>query len=226
VAGSFNEWRDNDLPMQRTATGWSIDLYLQNGTYTYRFIADGKWFADPANEDKVPNEFNEFNSVVRMGKPYLFTLDGFPDAKKVSVFGSFNDWREDELFMRKTATGWELPYTLGAGNYEYRLKIDNKYTADAVTKGNVALIIDPNFTFRLKGFENAKTVTLAGDINSWNPTSFQMKREGDEWIFKAHLGKGKHRYKFIVDGNWILDPANKLWEQNEHDTGNSILWIE
>jgi len=226
VSGSFNDWREKELLMQRTAAGWTIPVYLPEGTHTYRFIIDGNWITDPGNNDKLPNEFNEFNSVVRMGKPYLFKLDGFTDAKKVSVLGSFNNWKEDELFMTKTATGWELPYTLGAGNYEYRLKIDNKYTADVVTKGNIALIIEPNFTFGLKGFENAKTVTVAGDLNNWNPTSFRMTREGDEWIFKAHLGKGKHRYKFVVDGNWILDPANKLWEQNEHNTGNSVLWIE
>jgi hypothetical protein len=33
-------------------------------------------------------------------------------------------------------------------------------------------------------------------------------------------------YKFIVDGKWILDPGNKLWEQNAENTGNSILWID
>ena len=29
--------------------------------------------------------------------------------------------------------------------------------------------INPNFTFRLKGYENAKKVILAGDFNNWNP---------------------------------------------------------
>jgi hypothetical protein len=52
-----------------------------------------------------------------------------------------------------------------------------------------------------------------------------MKKQGDEWILPLHLANGKHRYKFIVDGKWILDPANKLWEQNDEGTGNSILWI-
>jgi len=226
LAGSFNEWRDRNLLMLRTATGWALPVYLSEGTHTYRFVADGIWFADPANNDKVPNEFNEFNSVIRIGKPYLFKLDGYLDAKKVVLLGSFNNWKENELFMNKTATGWELPYTIGPGNYEYRLKIDGKLSADSSTKNNLVLVIQPNFTFRLKGFENARKVCLSGDINNWNPASFQMKREGDEWVFKAHLNKGKCRYKFVVDGKWILDPANKLWEQNEYKTGNSVLWIE
>jgi len=226
LAGSFNGWRTNELQLLPAATGWAIPVYLSEGTHTYRFIADGKWFADPANNDKLPNEYNEFNSVLRIGKPYTFKLNGFTNAQKVVLFGSFNNWRENELFMNKTANGWQLPYTLGPGNYEYKLIIDGKYFGDSVSAGNLSLVIQPNFTFRLKGFANAKTVCLGGDMNNWNPTSFKMKKEGNEWIFKAHLNKGKHTYKFIVDGQWILDPGNKLWEENEYSTKNSVLWIE
>lgn len=226
VSGSFNGWKRNEMLMQRTATGWSLPVYLSEGTHTYRFIADGNWFADPANPEKLPNEYNEFNSVVRLGTPYLFTFNGFTNATKVMLLGSFNNWKEDELLMKKTATGWELPYTLGPGNYEYRYKIDGIPTADVQTKGNNALVIEPNFTFRLEGYENAKSVCISGDINNWNPGSFQMTHTDSGWIFRAHLNKGKYRYKFVVDGEWMLDPANKLWEQNEYGTGNSVLWRE
>jgi 1,4-alpha-glucan branching enzyme len=211
--------------MLRTSSGWQLPVYLPEGTYTYRFIADGDWFADPANPDKLPNEFNDFNSVVRIGTPYVFKLDGFLNAQKVVLLGSFNNWKDDELSMTKTATGWEFPYTIGAGNYEYKMKIDGRFTENAVTKGNNILIIDPNFTFRLKGFENAKKVFVAGDFNNWSPNSFAMTKEGDEWVMKVHLNRGKHLYKFVVDNEWILDPANKLWEQNDHNTGNSVLWF-
>jgi hypothetical protein len=225
LSGSFNGWKEKELLMQRTTSGWTIPVYLSEGTHTYRFIADGKWFTDPGNNNKLPNEFGEYNSVISIGKPFLFQLNGYADAKKVVLFGSFNNWKDDELFMTKTATGWEIPYVLGPGNYEYNFNIDGKI-ATAEYTGNSTLVIEPNFTFRLKGFENAKNIYLSGDLNNWNTNSFKMKREGDEWIFKAHLNKGKHRYKFIVDGKWILDPDNKLWEQNEHNTGNSVLWID
>ena len=225
LAGSFNNWKKNDLFMQRTAKGWAIPVYLSEGTHTYRFIVDGNWLIDPANPDKLANEYNDFNSVLRLGTPYEFKLDGYSDAKKVVLLGSFNNWNDNELFMIKTATGWRLPYTLGPGNYQYNLKIDGKQAVDARSKGNIALVIAPNFTFRIKGFADAKTVCLAGALNDWNPTSFRMTRVGDEWIFKAHLNAGKHPYKFVVDGKWMRDPGNKLWEQNEYNTGNSIVWI-
>lgn len=232
LAGSFNSWRPRELQMIKTANGWELPLYLPEGTHTYKFVADGNWYSDEKNADRFPDEFGRYNSVLRMGKPYLFRLNGYENAKQVVLAGSFNGWREDELFMAKTSRGWELPYVLGPGNYEYKFVVDKKWVADPVnpmtasgTTGNSFLIVEPNYTFRLKGYSNAKTVNLAGDFNSWSGTAFRMRREGDEWVFTVNLSIGKHLYKYVVDGKWILDPGNKLWEQNEHGTGNSIIWM-
>jgi hypothetical protein len=235
LAGSFNNWQPKDLQMMKTQKGWELPLYLSEGTHTYRFVVDGEWYADPKNDEKFPNEFGDFNSVIRIGKPYLFKLNGYTNAKHVMLAGSFNKWRDDELFMNKTATGWELPYTLGGGNYEYKFKVDGKWITDPANpltsntdknNRNSYVIIEPNYTFRLKGFNNAKNIFLAGDFNDWNPDAFSMIHEGNEWIFKVHLSAGKHLYKFIVDGKWIIDPNNKLWEPNENRTGNSIIWMD
>lgn len=231
VAGSFANWEDNKLRMNKTNTGWELPIYIDTGTYTYRFIVDNNWMEDPANSNKLPNEFNEYNSVISVGRPVLFTITGLPDAKQVFLAGSFNNWREFELPMTKTKTGWELSYVLGNGNYEYKFFADGKwidaegYIVKQHTPGSI-FVIDPNYTFRLKGYNNAKTVYLAGDFNGWSPNAYAMKKEGDEWVMQVHLTSGKHLYKFVIDGNWIIDPGNQLWEENEHGTGNSVLWIK
>ncbi len=229
VAGSFNEWRADQLQMSKTATGWVMDVYLAEGTHTYRFVADGRWFADPANPDQFPNEFHETNSVVKIGKPYLFFVKGLFDAKKVMLMGSFNQWRNYELQMRKTDSGWIFPYVLGHGNYEYIVEADGRKPADAATGKEMetkTLIIAPNQTFRLQGFANAKKVCLAGTFNNWSPGGFTMEKQGDEWIIQQHLAPGKHQYKFVVDGKWIVDPANKLREPNEFGEENSVIWVD
>ena len=234
LAGSFNNWNNDELAMEKTGNGWEIPLYLANGTHRYRFIVDHKWMADPDNPLRFPNEFHEFNSVIAIGKPYIFKLNGYSNATKIALYGSFNNWRSDELFMNKTATGWELPYVLGPGNYEYKFVVDGKSIPDPANlpsantsdRNNSILVLDPNYTFHLKGYETAKTVFLAGDFNDWNPNSMAMKKEDDGWFFRVHLSRGKHLYKFLVDGKWIIDPANKLWEQNQYGTGNSVLWVE
>jgi hypothetical protein len=53
-----------------------------------------------------------------------------------------------------------------------------------------------------------------------------MRHKDNAWTIAFHLKPGKYLYKFRVDGDWIIDPGNRLWEQNEPRTGNSVLWIE
>lgn len=230
LSGSFNNWDEKAFVMNRTANGWELPLYLGEGTHTYRFIIDGKWITDPGNPESLPNEFNESNSVVRIGKPYLFKIGGYENAKQVILTGSFNGWRNNELFLNKTANGWELPHVLAAGNYEYIFIIDGKRVPDPLVsktaKGNSLLILQPNHNFRVTGLEKASSVFIAGDFNNWEGGMIEMKKVNNEWLASAHLTPGKHLYKLIVDGKWMLDPGNKLWEQNEHQTGNSVLWIE
>jgi hypothetical protein len=228
VSGNFNNWAPKELRMDATASGWQLPIYLGEGTHRYRFIVDGRWMADPDNPSQLPNEFGEYNSVISFGKKYTFTLNGYGEAKQVYIFGSFNGWRRNELFMKKTATGWQLPYTLGSGNYEYNFVADGKTVKNSTNmqEPNLTLIINSNHTFTLQGHADAKRVYLAGDFNGWSPNAFPMKKEGNKWIAPVHLSPGKHLYKFVIDGKWVIDPANKLWEQNEHGTGNSVIWID
>ncbi len=236
VAGSFNNWNEKEVQLVKTDNGWGAAVYLADGTHTYRYIADGKWSEDPENKQHFPNEFGEYNSVIFLGPQHLFKLDGFTDAGNVTLLGSFNNWHDNELVMKKTSDGWELPYALRDGNYGYTFKVDGKWvsgnlssyvlTNDAGKANYYNLIINPNYTFRLKGFENAGSVFIAGDFNNWSPNSFKLEKKGNEWVISLYIDKGKHLYKFVVDGKWILDPGNNLWEQNEYNTGNSILWKE
>ena len=233
LAGNFNNWRTKDVLMKRTPTGWELPVYLANGTYTYKYIVDGRWTYDVTNPERFPNEFNDFNSVIHLGKPYYFRLKGYENANKVLLTGSFNYWRKDELYMQKTASGWEFPYTLSPGNYEYRFIVDGKeiidpdndFTVNNYDHKNSYLVLEPNYTFRLKGYPNAKQVFLGADFNNFIHNFLAMNKEGDDWVVTVHLTNGKHIYKFIVDGNWIRDPANELWEQNRFGTGDSVLWF-
>jgi len=229
VAGSFNNWEENELKLEKWGQGWLKHVYLAEGTHTYRFIADGNWFADPANTEQYPNEFGETNSVVSIGKPHVFFLKGNLKAKKVMLMGSFNQWRNYELPMQRTDSGWIFPYVLGHGNYEYTFEVDGRKLIDAETgkeKPNETLILSPNHIFRLQGYPDAKRITLAGSFNNWAPGSFAMRREGNEWVIEQHLFPGKHVYKFVVDGKWIVDPANELREQNEFGEENSVIWMK
>ncbi|MDQ3843007.1 MAG: glycogen-binding domain-containing protein, partial [Bacteroidota bacterium] len=171
LAGSFNQWRPRDLSMNRTTNGWVLPLYLSEGTHAYKFVVDGRWIRDERNPHKLPDGKGDFNSFIALGKPYLFQLKGYKNAKEVRLAGSFNQWRDFELIMNKTGNGWALSYVLGPGNYEYQFLVDGARVTDpanppAVNNGNSILIIQPNYTFLLKGYNTAEKVFLAGDFNN------------------------------------------------------------
>ncbi len=67
VAGDFNKWRTNADEMKRTDGGWSIDLKLKPGEYSYSFIVDGKsWVPDPGAEMYRDDGFGSRNAVMRV----------------------------------------------------------------------------------------------------------------------------------------------------------------
>ncbi|MBD3368331.1 MAG: AAA family ATPase [Candidatus Eisenbacteria bacterium] len=59
LVGSFNEWdRSRAVPLSRQSNGvWHTTLDLSPGRHLYKFIIDGAWRPDPANENRIrPNE--------------------------------------------------------------------------------------------------------------------------------------------------------------------------
>jgi hypothetical protein len=234
LAGSFNNWNEKELKMILIKGTWLLPMYLREGTHAYKFIVDMVWTTDPDNKLKRPDGTGNFNSVIGIGDSILFRLKGFPDAKNVILTGNFNAWNTGELFMEKVPDGWQLWYVLGPGNYEYKFIIDGKWMTDPVnpnTTGsgetqNSFLALKSNYIFRLDQYPDAKKVSVAGSFNGWNPDNFSMVKKDGRWIFPIFLKPGKYTYKFRVDGKWILDPGNELWENNEYGTGNSVLWIE
>ncbi|MBZ0242838.1 MAG: glycogen-binding domain-containing protein, partial [Bacteroidales bacterium] len=64
LAGSFNNWNTMNLPMQKTDSGWVTCLSLEAGKYTYKYIVDGRWMADPGNLQEENNDQGTTNSIV------------------------------------------------------------------------------------------------------------------------------------------------------------------
>jgi len=53
----------------------------------------------------------------------------------------------------------------------------------------------------------AKSVSLVGDFNKWDPAAHPMERMADGcWRLRVELHHGHHQYVFLVDGKPALDP--------------------
>lgn len=72
---------------------------------------------------------------------------------------------------------------------------------------------------------SAKEVYLVGDFNHWkiNDDSRLSRHDDGKWEKRVALPPGKYRYKFVVDGEWLLDSRNPEKEQNPFGTFDSIM---
>ena len=69
-------------------------------------------------------------------------------------------------------------------------------------------------------------VYLAGDFNGWNATATPMTRDANgQWSAVVALDPGTYEYKFIVDGEWVEDPANPEKKTDPFGGANSVLTI-
>ena len=71
---------------------------------------------------------------------------------------------------------------------------------------------------------HAKVVELAGDFNHWQ--AFPMHRSVDGWWHaQVQLHHGHHQYRFLVDGQPVLDPQAAGIARDEHGERVSLIAV-
>ena len=72
----------------------------------------------------------------------------------------------------------------------------------------------------------AQEVCLAGSFNDWHPSFTPMVRLDDgQWAKELALPPGRHEYRFVVDGQWVDDPAATELIPNPFGTPNAVLVV-
>jgi Glycogen recognition site of AMP-activated protein kinase len=109
------------------------------------------------------------------------------------------------------------------GNYS---SLTFEYEGTEYTAQRVVLpppSVKGNTTFRLPGYPDASIIALAGAFNNWDQSQLICAREADAWVCRVDLDPGEYAYKFIVDGNWVLDPANPNTVEDEAGNTNNVF---
>lgn len=78
--------------------------------------------------------------------------------------------------------------------------------------------------FRINA-EGARSVCVAGTFNNWDPSKTPLRRNGNAWQTKIALPKGRHEYRFVVDGKWMIDPAAQDSAPNPYGERNSVVSV-
>ena len=77
-------------------------------------------------------------------------------------------------------------------------------------------------------YPRAKSVLLAGDFNNWQPADTSLDPQGSNgrWSVDLPLAKGRHSYRYVVDGRWQEDPYNQNIQANEFGENNSVVEVK
>lgn len=252
VAGEFNDWAEEkwimtQLDENRYEFRKKISDFTDELSWEFKFVINGKYWAEPQGEienlSKAKNKYglnlHVFN--LKMYTAYVsedgnasFFLKGYQNAKEVIVSGSFNKWDEKMFQMKQTKNGWYLTLQLKPNVYEYKFIVDGNWIEDEANPDKVrnefdqfnSLInVKAYYTFKLRGYKDAKEVLLAGSFNDWSKDGFKMRKTDYGWKLSVLLSGGKHQYKFIVDKQWILDPSNPIKEYDYYGNINSVCMV-
>jgi 1,4-alpha-glucan branching enzyme len=70
-------------------------------------------------------------------------------------------------------------------------------------------------------------VCVAGTFNDWAPRKHPLACQGEEGVYAARIlvPKGRHEYKFVIDGVWCVDPACPDWAPNAYGSLNSVIEV-
>ncbi|PTX63019.1 AMP-activated protein kinase-like protein [Kordia periserrulae] len=252
VAGEFNDWAEDRWIMKkidenRYELRKKIADFTDEISWEFKFVINEEYWAEPesdvGNISKAKSKYGKDLHVYNL-KMYTahisetgntsFFLKGYQKAEKVILSGSFNKWNEELFQMKKADDGWHLTLQLKPGVYEYKFIVDNRWITDEANPNkkpnefnefNSVIEVKAYHTFTLSGYDNATNVLLSGSFNDWSEDGFRMAKTDNGWELSVLLSGGKHQYKFIVDGEWILDPENPVKEYDEKGHVNSVCMI-
>jgi len=189
-------------------------------------------------EDRPTKPFSINYEIVR----FEYYNKELPSYINISVVGDFNDWREGINIMTDTDYDkvWFTTVRLTEGEYYYRFRIEGKEFPDPQNpikkltpdgkEASYLKVIFPPHKYNIKfSYDNdkAKEVYLVGDFNNWNPEIDKMQKDQNGiWYITKFLSPGEYAYQFVVDGKWILDPANPLTGIDMNGDLNSLHIVE
>ena len=69
LVGDFNNWKisQESLLWQKEEGVWQKRVFLEPGRYRYKFVIDGEWTNDPANDRMETNPYGGLDSVLEIG---------------------------------------------------------------------------------------------------------------------------------------------------------------
>lgn len=102
LAGNFNNWSPNSLPMVNENGVWKISMELEPGEYQYKFVVNGtNWMEDPDAPSYVDDGFGGKNGAFKLalenGQLIIKPLE--TSTQEDTVNYEYNENRVDTIFV-------------------------------------------------------------------------------------------------------------------------------
>lgn len=212
--------------------------------YNLRFLKQ----SSPPRYVKIVNISNIISNRSMMSKGIVFTYKS-RRAKRVAIAGSFSRWQARPMIRGKHGVWfYYLDKFRGRESIRYKFNIDGTWTFDPNNMdkgddqaGSYVSLIDPiieregtrvsykliskrRVQFRIYN-PDARFISLVGDFNHWNP-EHDLLRKGKDGIWRVtkRLTPGRHRYRYLIDGNAAVDLYNE--NSSSDDAGDLCSLIE
>lgn len=79
-------------------------------------------------------------------------------------------------------------------------------------------------TFKFKPEGEVGEAAVAGTFSDWQPLAMKAGKKG-VWEKSIQLAAGSYEYRFIINGNWIPDPACAECVSTPFGGVNSVLTV-
>lgn len=121
MVGDLTNWNPNSIYLENKNGIWQTELTLNPGRYQYQIVADGKWFLDPGNSEKIDNGIGGYNSLLKIGNSINEKMPSFIPEK---VYADTIWLRNNSPSSNYNTTMIALWENFTIGNKEYD---DNNY---------------------------------------------------------------------------------------------------
>ncbi|WP_400075685.1 hypothetical protein [Winogradskyella sp. R77965] len=138
-------------------------------------------------------------------------LEAYPFLKEYVKIDSLNRYLQIKDAIWKLHNSGKNDAIKVINNYKEKVPDTGMEVKRIVNRLNGNFDEEPNATFELNGYQDAKFVFIKGLSNDVG--NFLFKRDG-KWIGKFRLYDGIYNYSFIVDGKQVLDsktPINTIY---------------
>lgn len=237
VAGDFNQWSPQSIPLIPTDGIYEATVFLLPGKYAYKLIVDGVWQTDPKALLLEPDTFGGYQSVLMVGDPehetvklVEFTYRPDHEVSTIHVAGSFNLWNPHSLTMQPQGDGsYTLLVFLRKGSYEYKFIINQEtwvvdehaalIVTDDMGNQNSSILVDdtyPDFHREWKEWDALDNIPMEPDY-----ITCQLVKE-DTIEFRAKIWCGQiDRMTLWLEGDKFT--MNYLGQDSSYDYYHLLL---